>query len=234
MIPYWRYVRYTDDGCAIFQCLNCKNEWEARTAPGWFDSYETFDHPVEGASKYLSTIDGVQTPHWSRKREKPIYKPVFRFCPFCGINWEGPIRCNDDNENMYGPKRLARENKIRERESALRYDDEYYKRHEPSWWWVLERREIWPDREEPEPWKAEAKYNPNRASAIYVYRELLDEREKCLEDDRRSAELFAVKHEARIVKRAVDEHYQHTLRHVYERYVRTPIKPISIVTLVGE
>jgi hypothetical protein len=37
MIPYWRYVRYTDDGCALYQCLSCYNEWEGRGAPGWTD-----------------------------------------------------------------------------------------------------------------------------------------------------------------------------------------------------
>lgn len=222
MMQHWRYVRGTCDGCAIFQCLGCKNEWEARTAPGWFNSYETFDHPVEGANKYLSTVDGVQVACWSRKRKKPIYNPVFYFCPFCGINWYGPIRCNTDNENMYGPKRLARANKVREYERTLRYDNEYYKRHEPTWWWVLERREVWPDRAEPEAWKAVARYNPKRATALYVYQELQAEREQCLEDDKRFADLFGVKHEARIVKRRVDKHYQYTLRHVYERYVRRP------------
>ena len=27
----WRKVRYTDDGCEIYQCLNCKDTWESRT-----------------------------------------------------------------------------------------------------------------------------------------------------------------------------------------------------------
>lgn len=35
-IPYYRYVRYTDDGCGIEQCLNCYQEWEGRTgANNW-------------------------------------------------------------------------------------------------------------------------------------------------------------------------------------------------------
>ena len=37
MIPYWRTVRYTDDGCCIYQCLQCKAEWESRTGPGYTD-----------------------------------------------------------------------------------------------------------------------------------------------------------------------------------------------------
>jgi len=33
---YWRMVRYTDDGCAVNQCLACKADWESRTSPcGW-------------------------------------------------------------------------------------------------------------------------------------------------------------------------------------------------------
>lgn len=32
-IPKWRYVDYTDDGCSIYQCLNCYVKWEARTSP---------------------------------------------------------------------------------------------------------------------------------------------------------------------------------------------------------
>lgn len=36
-IPKYRYMEYTDDGCCLYQCLNCYNEWESRTDPeyGW-------------------------------------------------------------------------------------------------------------------------------------------------------------------------------------------------------
>jgi hypothetical protein len=34
-IPAWRNIEYTDDGCSIFQCLNCYKTWEARTNPEW-------------------------------------------------------------------------------------------------------------------------------------------------------------------------------------------------------
>jgi len=34
--PYWRYVRYTDDGCCIYQCLWCMADWELRSGmDGW-------------------------------------------------------------------------------------------------------------------------------------------------------------------------------------------------------
>ena len=35
MIPKWRYVEYTDDGCAKYQCLNCYETWEGRSWPGY-------------------------------------------------------------------------------------------------------------------------------------------------------------------------------------------------------
>ena len=34
-IPYWRSKKYTDDGCVLYECLNCYHEWEARTSPKW-------------------------------------------------------------------------------------------------------------------------------------------------------------------------------------------------------
>ena len=36
-IPKFREINYTDDGCSAYQCLSCKNQWEARTSPeyGW-------------------------------------------------------------------------------------------------------------------------------------------------------------------------------------------------------
>jgi len=32
-IPFWRAVDYSDDGCYIYECLNCYRGWEARTNP---------------------------------------------------------------------------------------------------------------------------------------------------------------------------------------------------------
>ena len=33
-IPFYRDVRYTDDGCSIFECLTCKATWEWRGGSG--------------------------------------------------------------------------------------------------------------------------------------------------------------------------------------------------------
>ncbi len=166
-VPYWRCVRYTDDGCSLYQCLACKNEWEGRSAPGWYDVYEVFDHPVEGASKFVETVNGVGVPHWSRERAVPPYKPVFRFCPYCGVKWKGPIRCDVDNERMLGPKRRARERKV---QAARR--KRMWRPPDPDWWWVLMRKESWPEAA----WEAEAKYDPRQTGAVAVYHELLAER----------------------------------------------------------
>lgn len=63
-IPYWREVKYTDDGCSIYECLNCYSGWESRSAP-W----------------------------WSEDGKKPVgRKGVWNFCPVCGIEWSGQIR----------------------------------------------------------------------------------------------------------------------------------------------
>jgi len=59
-IPYWRNKEYTDDGCTIYQCLNCYAEWESRTAPWW-------------------SIDGV----------KPAGKKIWNCCPICKCEWKG-------------------------------------------------------------------------------------------------------------------------------------------------
>ena len=73
----WRYVEYTDDGCALYQCLLCKNKYEGRTAPGWYE-YQT-----------------------------KIYHPVFVFCPFCGTKWDGGLQeGGHGNDRNLGPRRL--------------------------------------------------------------------------------------------------------------------------------
>ena len=53
-INLWRYVLYTQDGCADYQCLMCYNSWESRTTPGYTDRWD-----------------------------KPgAYYPTFIYCPF--------------------------------------------------------------------------------------------------------------------------------------------------------
>lgn len=36
-VAKWREVEYTDDGCSVYQCLSCYQQWEGRSSPeyGW-------------------------------------------------------------------------------------------------------------------------------------------------------------------------------------------------------
>lgn len=77
-INLWREVRYTDDGCRVFQCLMCYKQWEARTDPG----YITYDTGV--------------------------YVPYFVYCPCCATKWDGKKTSDvggHDNESGLGQRR---------------------------------------------------------------------------------------------------------------------------------
>lgn len=193
VFPFWRYVRYTDDGCALYQCLNCKSQWESRTQPGWLDHHDKFDGLDESGGGIKDRDGNVY--HYKLKDEA-VYKPVMIYCPFCGIEWEGPIRRDYDNEYMRGEKRLARDKAI-----------EVARPTAPTvaWWWVMQTREIWPDRDGPGNWRDEGRYNPDRYGSVRIAKELRDRRERCKQEDAHSAELFGVKHEARIIKMSGEE-----------------------------
>lgn len=84
-IPYWREVKYTDDGCSEFQCLNCYNSWEARTSPGR-QTYEC------GNCEYCTTkvwSSGAWSCHGDAKYRR--YVPFFLYCPFCATKWVGEM-----------------------------------------------------------------------------------------------------------------------------------------------
>jgi len=124
MIPKWRKVRYTDDGCNLYQCLSCYNEWEDRDAPGWWDTFVDTDCLVEGGNQY--TKDGKE--HYFATRSEPLYNPSWKFCPYCGIEWDGSVRCDIDNERMLGGRR------------ALAHKEQRYRPWEaedPGYWFVV-------------------------------------------------------------------------------------------------
>jgi len=73
-IPFWRNKTYTDDGCSIFQCLNCYNTWESRTSP-----------------------------------ENKMWKTGFKFCPCCGIEWDGEIETKDSPYEYYSKRQDIQE-----------------------------------------------------------------------------------------------------------------------------
>ena len=95
MINRWRYVEYTDEGCAIFQCLKCKSQWESRTSPGYIIQ-ETF----------VGT-DG--------KTYEAGYYPTWHFCPVCGTKWDG---CERDRADVVGPRRTKIQDAIESRQRA--------------------------------------------------------------------------------------------------------------------
>lgn len=99
MINRWRYLRYTDDGCSAYQCLNCYRQWEGRSTLGFHQGGE--------------------------------YHAIWRFCPYCGIEWNGPIReASYDNKRMLGERRLRR--KKLERQAWDAWDDQRYDYSIPS------------------------------------------------------------------------------------------------------
>lgn len=97
-IPKWRMVRYDDDGCCLYQCLNCYEQWSGRGAPG-------------------DTWEGVYHEYW-------------KFCPCCGIRWEGSQR---ERSDRFGPRRQRAYDAEWERESEEPLAD---------YWFVVEQQEI--------------------------------------------------------------------------------------------
>lgn len=160
-VPYWRLVKDTDDGCALYQCLACKSHWEGRSEPGWFDSFEDCEPDAEGAMSYLLS-DG--TPYYYRNREVPVYEESWKYCPHCGVRWLGPIRCNVENERMLGPRRLRQYNAMWERRIFIGGWD-YWK---PSYWWVIQQLTEYVNADER--WVDKFKLNPEKVNAIQVYK----------------------------------------------------------------
>jgi len=121
-IPKWRVVEYTDDGCSIFQCLNCYDTWEGRTPAGYSD------------------FDGTYTALW-------------RFCPCCGIQWEGSAREQTDE---YGPRRT----RILKAVDDYRHAnwDRYYNKVPPRYWWVIEHKYTFRFMPTMERWEPQVRY----------------------------------------------------------------------------
>jgi len=70
-ISMWFVKDYTDDGCSIYQCLNCYNVWESRTSP----KYAKWKYcPVCGIE--WTQEKKSERPEWKEKRwvndEEPL------------------------------------------------------------------------------------------------------------------------------------------------------------------
>ena len=136
-IPLWRRVKYTNDGCSLYQCLNCKGEYEGREAPGWYLWYDDQQQELE----------------------EPIYKPHFRYCPFCGVEFTSAVRPGSNkygnNERMLGPRRQKIADAMNRRPISR-----------PKWYWGIEKDvSIQIGRKEKECWRLHSVIDPNKANA---------------------------------------------------------------------
>lgn len=197
--PYWRTVKYADDGCYVYQCLNCKKFWEGRSEPGWFDPYEDCEADDEGAKKRCQNVDYTGPDCYYRKREYPLYKPSWAYCPHCAVKWEGPIRCNVDNERMLGPRRHRQQEAIYERSTRTSWA--YWK---PAKWWVVQERTYWNDRieERQEKWQSKYKLSMEKVNAVRVHQLLVEERARI---EQEYEPLFDTEQQVRVVIKTNEE-----------------------------
>jgi len=180
VIPFWRSVEYTDDGCSIYQCINCKGKWESRSEPGY-----TVWHDKVGKEFVL--------------KAEPEYKPYFNFCPICGVAFKGPIRMEYDNHDMLGERRL----RIQRATESRRMD-----KATPTFWWVIQQREVKHGEQEPIQWYDKHKASGDRFGAKEIYSRLLDFRSQDKDQDFHSANgpyPTHTKHQTRIVVMSGDE-----------------------------
>lgn len=119
-INRWRYVEYTDDGCALYECLQCYGRWEGRGEPGYIH-------------------------HETRQ-----YIACWHFCPLCGTQWLGKRTTDSERlcDKALGPRRLRIFEAQRQWESDA--IDRYYKNgqrgpypgvYTPPFYWQLEVRQ---------------------------------------------------------------------------------------------
>ena len=147
MINHWRTVRATDDGCSIYQCLACKQTWEGRDCPGYYDQFIDTPVKVEGGWTTQSTQCGGETTesHYA-KRAEPVYMANWLYCPCCGTRWDGPVRCDIDNPYMYGDRR------------KLDYNARNWHRVAPSYWFIITCQKA-----------IHSKVNPNERTLMEVW-----------------------------------------------------------------
>ena len=171
MIPFWRYIEYTDDGCALYECLSCHQQWEGRTAPGWVSDCQSCEATDEGAIFYGT--EGCVKKYY--KTIPAVYKPTWTFCPYCGIKWKGPVRVETDNEKMLGPRRKGIKDVVdkywQEKRFAGQYDENI-----PYWYVIFEREtrfeEHTPEVRSQDSWTPYEKMSPTNVTLVQAYEQL--------------------------------------------------------------
>jgi hypothetical protein len=169
-------------------------------------------------------VNGVKEDVYYIERDEPLYRPAWKFCPVCGCEWKGPIRCDYDNSRMLGPRR-ARIQRLVDKYHSDAIWAKPRKNRDPRWYWVLMKRDTWPDRDGAE-WQVDGRFDPRLTSAHGIYRELQDVREQCWQDD--NSCMFGVKHEAKIITCDADDP---KIKHAYLRSSYPRRGPIMVVEI---
>jgi hypothetical protein len=100
MLRRWRNIKYCDDGVSMYQCLSCYSTWRSQSGPlGWFERGTHELYQGEDGQWYVKF-------DWSEKAEGPfptkqkllLEAGVWRFCPYCGCEWDGE---QPDGENRW-------------------------------------------------------------------------------------------------------------------------------------
>ena len=95
-ITKYRHMNYTDDGCDLYQCLNCYKTLEIRYIPDW------------------------------------------KFCPMCGIEFSGQLKCRETHEPSWLYKLDLDYN------AAYDLKSKSWKKDKAGW--IIEKRTVWYDK----------------------------------------------------------------------------------------
>ncbi len=151
MINYWRYDRYVDDGCVLYQCLKCYGSWESTGPPGYM--FEGIYHrtwrfcPIcgtEWTGQHLPEGESESDPQRGPRRRRIINAIEARY--------------NRDSEAYYRSDRRG----------------PLPGQHTPVWfWWVIEEQsQIFAGLD----WEPKYRMNGLKVSAIRVFEILTRQR----------------------------------------------------------
>lgn len=117
------------------------------------------------------------------------YCPVFKFCPFCGVQWAG-MRTTGCSKLHEGHKQLGRRRQRIEDAFEARFGYDRWRQPEPPYWLVVEQAEQTErDRDQGKPlaWKPRYKMSGFKASAMKMLKlarqDVVERREEKRRDD---------------------------------------------------
>lgn len=84
MLNKWRLVEYTDDGCSLYECLKCKDQWESRSSPRNYCSEcgTKWEGKLEPSPRRELRRDMQWEAYEAAKRIEPLMFPVW------SIEWQ--------------------------------------------------------------------------------------------------------------------------------------------------